>query len=115
MAEDVIYDHIYATLDEDIKALEPTLSANIIANGGLDVYEEIFELYDFDYELTDIEVLDANSENATVRMTYTTIKISGPEFANNTIVSDNYLVFEDGMYKIDDTEIVDISYLDDEE
>jgi hypothetical protein len=74
--------------------------------------EKLFKIYDLRYTL-EKNTLESETENtAKVRFSQTTEKISGPVFRNNHIDGVHVLKKYDGKWKIYETQIIKIEFLD---
>ncbi|ADU32278.1 FxLYD domain-containing protein [Evansella cellulosilytica] len=76
---------------------------------------QLFEVYDLQYTLDDIEVIEITGDEAEVRLIQTTEKLAGPEFQDNQVEALNRMKKENGEWKIYDTEIIEATYLNDED
>ena len=65
--------------------------------------QKLFSIYDLRTQCENIKVLSIKNGVASVRVTTTTRKISGPEFANNRTVTINKLRKVQGKWKLFDT------------
>jgi hypothetical protein len=73
--------------------------------------EKLFELYDLQFIVEDLEIIEQTDEQAEVRFTQLTMKVKGPEFKNNRIKGNHYLRKSDGSWRILDTKILETDYL----
>jgi len=75
--------------------------------------EQMFEAYDFSYELKEADVLEKSKDQARVHFVQVTKKISGPEFQDNQIEGIHTLKRSRGDWKIFNTEVTDVTFLKD--
>ncbi|MFA9558154.1 hypothetical protein ACERII_12660 [Evansella sp. AB-rgal1] len=75
--------------------------------------EEIFSIYELDYVIEEIEVMEISEQVAKVWLIQTTTKISGPDFNDNQIEIVNIMRKQGDEWKIYETEVWDVIYLGD--
>ncbi len=99
--KDLIIKAITALEEEDIEKYLSTI--HTFSSGFKEIrplYEELFQIYDFDYEIQEIEIIEKHYNEATVEVVYTIEKLSGPEFEDLTILGQYYLVKQHGKWKV---------------
>lgn len=99
--------------NEDVDAYMNTISSeSLVYEPTKEAIVQVFELYDLEVSVDKIKVLEIDDETAIVQVTQTTKKIEGQEFKNNkTTVKYTLIKTEDG-WKLDNTEMVNIEYID---
>ncbi|MCT8136845.1 hypothetical protein H1D32_03175 [Anaerobacillus sp. CMMVII] len=80
-----------------------------------DTMLKIYSVYDLEYSFVEIEVIDVSGDTGAVRFIQTTRKINGPEFRDNQLEGINIMKKYNDEWKIYDTEVLDIVYLDSEQ
>jgi hypothetical protein len=75
--------------------------------------EQMFNAYDFSYELKEADVLDKSRDEARIHFIQVTKKISGPEFQDNVVEGIHTLKRSKGIWKILNTEVTNVSFLKD--
>ncbi|MBE0538085.1 MAG: hypothetical protein IH620_00105 [Ignavibacterium sp.] len=73
--------------------------------------EKLFEVYDLNYKIINIKVLEDNGSEAKVEFTQVTTKIKGPEFKNNRSTGIHLLKKEGDSWKIYSTQMKDVQYI----
>jgi len=73
--------------------------------------QKLFEVYDLNYKIIDMKVLEDNGSEAKVEFTQITTKISGPDFKDNKSTGIHLLKKEDDSWKIFSTQLNDVQYL----
>lgn len=73
---------------------------------------KLFEVYDLDYKLEKVELVEENKNEARVKFVQLTTKKSGPEFRNNRFTGVHILRKYNGNWKIYSTESVNVDYVD---
>ena len=78
--------------------------------------DTISELIDFtlDIELGNLRVEEKSDEEAAVLYTQRTVKVEGPEFQSNETVGKHLLRPENGDWKIYNSEVIEVTVLEDE-
>ena len=110
--KDVIYKNIQAGNDEDIAAYISTMDKDYRNYDRLeDMMRTIFQTYDLNYQVKDLKVIELKDNEAKVQYVQITKKIKGPNFRDNRIEGIHTLHKKDGEWKIYDTEIKKIDYL----
>ena len=77
--------------------------------------EQMFDAYDLSYELKETNVLDKSKDEARIHFVQVTKKISGPEFRDNQLEGVHTLKRSRGVWKIFNTEVTNITFLDEQE
>ena len=77
--------------------------------------KQMFDVYDFTYEIKEMEVLEKSKEEAKVRFIQITRKSAGPEFNDNELEGVHTLKRSPEGWKIYNTEVTDIIFLSDKE
>ena len=75
------------------------------------VTRKLFEMYDLEYEVSDIVVTTKSETRAAVHYIQVTRRVSGPEFRDNRIEGEHLLRKRDGRWVIYDTRPDKIDYL----
>ena len=71
----------------------------------------MFELYDLKYELDSLNVISQTDDEARVECIQTTSKVKGPAFRDNRIVFIHSLKKSEGYWKIYNSKVVKLDYL----
>lgn len=77
-----------------------------------DTMLEIYRVYDLEYSFVEIEVIDVSGDTGVVWFIQTTRKIKGPEFNDNQIEGIHTMKKYNDEWKIYETEVHNIVYLD---
>ena len=72
---------------------------------------ELWRMYDLEIELRNLKVISRTERKARVKFTLTTRKIRGPSFADNKVDGIHVMRKEDGAWKIYQSEMNDVEYL----
>jgi PBP1b-binding outer membrane lipoprotein LpoB len=104
-AKDVVQTFMKAAEEEDMELLMSTISEN----GGSyalvkETYERMFEIYDLDYEVEKMTVIESSNKKVVIEVVQTTRKISGPKFNDSRITATHTLVKENGEFKFVDSQ-----------
>jgi uncharacterized protein YchJ len=91
-----------AVIDPDSPVYQPTK----------DISEKISSTYHLRYTLKEIALESENGSEAKVRFVQITEKLSGPEFRNNQIEGVHILRKKEGQWKLYNTEVSKLVYLD---
>lgn len=75
------------------------------------VVAQLFSDYDLSYNLESIEIISESATQATVRVTQTTKKVSGPDFKDHCVITNNELRKNGGKWRIFISNIEKIEYL----
>lgn len=73
--------------------------------------KKIFEVYDLNYKIEKLKVLEKNDNEAKVEFVQITTKLKGPDFKNNKTTGVHTLKMDDGSWKIFSTEVQDLEFL----
>jgi hypothetical protein len=73
--------------------------------------KKLFEVYDLNYKIVNMKVIEENNSEAKVEFAQITTKISGPEFKDNRSTGIHLLKKEGDSWKIYSTQITDIQYI----
>lgn len=110
--KDVIYRNIEAGNDEDVAAYISTVDKN---NRNYDQLENmmntIFSTYDLNYQIKDLKITELKEDVAKVDYVQVIKKIKGPSFRDKRVEGVYTLHKTDGQWKIYDTEITKMDYL----
>ncbi len=110
--KDVIMKNTAAGNDEDVAAYISTMDKDNKNYDHLeDMMNTIFSTYDLNYQVKDMKVIELNDDEAKVQFVQITKKEKGPTFRNNRIEGIHILHKTDGQWKIYDTQIKKIDYL----
>jgi len=108
----VIYKNIEAANAEDIDGYMATLHPK---SPGFDITRTTmvsgFEMYDLDYQVTNINIIEQTDQLARVEFVLTTRKLHGPDFVDNTIVAIAIIKKDGDKWKFYNQEIEKIEYL----
>jgi hypothetical protein len=75
-----------------------------------DLTTEVFNVYDLQYAMNSINIINVSQSEAKVRTIITTKKISGPEFRDNMVTSINTLKKTNGQWKMFSTTIESVKF-----
>ena len=75
--------------------------------------EQMFNAYDFNYELKEADVLEKSRDEARIHFIQVTKKVSGPEFQDNEVEGIHTLKRSKGDWKILNTEVTNVRFLKD--
>lgn len=99
--KDVIIRAISSLENEDIETYMSTVhSFSPGYKEARPLQEELFKIYDLDYEITEINIIEKSYEEASVEAIYTVKTISGPSPINLTLFGEYFLAKEYGEWKI---------------
>lgn len=111
--KDVIQNNLEAMNKEDIDLYMSAMKSDTAEFEMIKTATiQMFETYDLEAKIKDIEILEENDTTAKVRVVQVTKKIDGPEFKDNEIEMIHNLEKIDGEWKFVTSEIKDIKYLD---
>jgi len=96
------FDEVMNTIDKD----SPSYSTSKT------MIEQIFKLYDLNYKITNMKVIEDNDSEAKIEFTQITTKISGPKFKNNKSTGIHTLKKNGDSWKIYSTQMTDVQYLE---
>ena len=110
--KNVIYRNIEAGNDEDVAAYISTVDKD---NRNYDQLENmmntIFSTYDLNYQIKDLKITELKDDVAKVNYVQVIKKIKGPSFRDKRVEGVYTLHKTDGQWKIYDTEITKMNYL----
>lgn len=111
-----VTDQIYANIDasnaEDIYAYMAAIhSQSPLYDQTMSMLSPMFSQYDLSFELTHVEVLEQNENEAKVAFVLVTRKLRGPEFQDNQVAGVMIMRPEGGIWKIYNQEVESIDYL----
>ncbi len=110
--KDVIIKNTEARNAEDMEAYAETMDKD---NDNFDRMEEmmntIFKTYDLHYQVKDIKILEIKDNEAKVQFVQITKKEKGPTFRDTKVTGTQTLHKKDGKWKIYDTQITKVDYL----
>ena len=110
--KDVILKNTQAGNDEDVAAYISTMDKDNKNYAHLeDMMNTIFSTYDLNYQVKDLKVTELKDDEAKVEFVQITKKVKGPTFRDNRIEGVHTLHKSNGEWKIYDTEIKKIDYL----
>lgn len=73
--------------------------------------KKIFEVYDLNYKIEKLKVLEQNDKEAKVEFIQVTTKLKGPDFKNNKTTGVHTLKMDEDSWKIFSTEAQDLEFL----
>jgi hypothetical protein len=73
--------------------------------------KKLFEIYDLNYNITSMKVIEDNDSEAKIEFTQITTKINGPEFKNNKSTGIHTLKKDGDSWKIFSTKMNDVQIL----
>lgn len=112
----VVTDNLRAANNKNIDDYMATLHVESpLYQSTRDTMLEIFRVYDLEFSFVEIEVIGVSGDTGEVRFIQTTRKIKGPDFNDNQLEGINIMKKYNDEWKIYDTEILDIVYLDSEQ
>ncbi|WP_216830797.1 hypothetical protein [Alkalihalobacterium elongatum] len=112
----VVKDNLLAANNKNIDDYMATIHVESpVYQSTRDTTLEIFSVYDLEYSFVEIEVIDVSGDTGEVWFIQTTRKINGPEFNDNQIEGINIMKKYNDEWKIYNTEVLDIVYLDSEQ
>lgn len=110
--KDVIYKNIEAGNNEDVAEYISTMDKDSRNYGRLeDMMNKIFSTYDLHYQVKDLKITELKEDEAKVQFVQITKKIKGPTFRDNRIEGVHTLHKTNGEWKIYDTQITKMDYL----
>ncbi|MGV8120826.1 MAG: hypothetical protein AB2L14_13795 [Candidatus Xenobiia bacterium LiM19] len=109
----VLQSNLQAYNDKNIKAVMDTIDPNSPGYSQTEMLtNQVFQQYDLKFEIKSAKVIDKKIDEAQVRMVQITRKIKGPDFRDNETTSIQILKKINGKWKISDTKMEDVKYLD---
>ncbi|HKB86287.1 MAG TPA: hypothetical protein VKD08_08975 [Ignavibacteriaceae bacterium] len=110
--KEVVYKNTEAGNNEDVAAYINTMDKNNRNYDRLeDMMNTIFQTYDLNYQVKDLKVTEIKDDEATVKFVQITKKVKGPTFRDNRIEGIHTLHKTNGEWKIYDTQITKMDYL----
>lgn len=110
--KDVIYKSIEAGNNEDVAEYISTMDKDSRNYDRLeDMMNKIFSTYDLHYQVKDLKITELKEDEAKVQFVQITKKIKGPTFRDNRIEGVHTLHKTNGEWKIYDTQIKKMDYL----
>jgi PBP1b-binding outer membrane lipoprotein LpoB len=110
--KDVIKKNIEAGNNEDVAAYLATMDKDNKNYDRMDqMMSTIFKTYDLNYQVKDLKIIEQTDKEAKVEYVQITKKIKGPTFRDNKITGVHILHKTDGQWKIYDTQITKMEYL----
>ncbi len=98
-----------------LKIIEGTMSTIHPESESFETTEnllkQLFKVYDLNYKIEKLEVVDENDQEAVVNFTQVTTKINGPDFKDNRIRGTHILRKDGDSWKIFSTKITETEYL----
>lgn len=73
--------------------------------------KKIFEVYDLNYKIEKLKVLEQNDKGAKIEFIQITTKLKGPDFKNNKTTGVHTLKMDGDSWKIFSTEVQDLEFL----
>ncbi|MGQ9642381.1 MAG: TcaA NTF2-like domain-containing protein [Ignavibacterium sp.] len=73
--------------------------------------KKIFEVYDLNYKIEKLKVLEKNDNEAKIEFVQITTKLKGPDFKNNKTNGVHTLKMDGSSWKIFSTEVQDLEFL----
>jgi hypothetical protein len=108
----VVQENIKAMNNEDLdKAMATIDEQSASYDQTKQMAKKIFELYDLKYELDSLRIITQTDDEARVGCIQTTTKVRGPAFRDNRIDFIHTLRKVDGIWKIYNSKIMKIDYL----
>lgn len=110
---EVINRNIEMLQKEDVEGYMKTIDPkSSVYEGTKEILPRLFADFDISYEIKEIAVLEKTDSSASVQVSQVTKKIKGGDFRDNEGVMIHTLVKRNGEWKISDSQIKDIKYLD---
>jgi PBP1b-binding outer membrane lipoprotein LpoB len=98
--------------EEDFDKVMNTIDENSPAYASSETtIQQLFDMYDLNYKIISIKVLDESNDEAKVEFDQKTTKIKGHAFKNNRVTGIHTLKKVGNSWKIFGTEIKNIDYL----
>jgi hypothetical protein len=110
--KDVIYKNIQAGNNEDVAAYMSTIDKENKNYGRMEeMMNKIYSTYDLSYQVKDLKIIELKDNEAKVQFVQITKKIKGPTFRDNRILGIYTFHKTNGEWKIYDTQITKMDYL----
>lgn len=111
-AKEVVKENARALENEDMDAMKATLHPESPKyDQTVAQVRQIFQEYDLTYDV-EVESVEVDGEEARVDVVQTTRKESGPAFRDNKMWATHVLRKYQGEWRIYDTQVDDVEYLD---
>jgi len=111
--EDLINANADYMNEEDLEAVMTTVHPKSPSYEGTEAMaKQIFELYDLNFKIESIKVLEQNDKEAKVEFTQVTTKITGNDFKNNKATGIHTLRKDGNSWKVYSTEMTNVEFLD---
>jgi ketosteroid isomerase-like protein len=111
--EDLINANADYMNEEDLEAVMTTVHPKSPSYAGTEAMaKQIFELYDLNFKIENIKVLEQNDIEAKVEFTQVTTKIKGKDFKNNKATGIHTLRKDVNSWKVYTTEMTNVEFLD---
>jgi hypothetical protein len=108
----VIFENIRASNTENYGRYMATIHSKSPAYKSTEAMtKEAFSLFDLSYQVSKVRVIEQKRDRAVVAFVLTTKKIRGPSFRDNRITGEMILRKENGVWKIYDQKVDNITYL----
>jgi tetratricopeptide (TPR) repeat protein len=108
----VIFENIRASNTENYARYMATIHSKSPGYKSTEAMtKEAFSLFDLSYKISRVKVIDQKRDKAVVAFVLTTKKIRGPSFRDNRITGEMILRKENGVWKIYDQKVHNITYL----
>lgn len=102
--ESVIYANAKYMTEENLSGVMNTIhSASPAISATEHLVKELFEMYDLEYKVESVVIIEEMEDEAKVRFVQRTTKLNGPEFRNNRLTGIHQLKKENGSWKIYNT------------
>lgn len=110
--ESVIYANAKFMTEESLSDLIGTIHPESPAFKSTEqMIKELFEMYDLDYKIESLVIVEEGADEATVKFVQKTLKVNGPQFRNNRIEGIHQLKRDGDSWKIYNTSIDNVDYL----
>lgn len=110
--ESVIYANAKYMTEENLSEVKNTIHSSSPAFNATDnLVKELFRMYDLEYKVESVVIIEEMEDEAQVRFIQSTTKINGPEFRNNRLTGIHQLKKENGSWKIYNTVTEKADYL----
>lgn len=110
--ESVIYANAKYMNEENLSEVMNTIySKSPVYDATENLVKELFSIYDLEYKVENLIIIEETEDDAQVRFVQTTSKINGPEFKNNRLTGIHQLKKENGSWKIYNTIREKLDYL----
>jgi len=109
----LLNDNLYAAQQEDIEQVMSQIHPDSpqFESTRLTMIV-LFDLYDLEYEVNEMDIIEISDDQAKIRVNQTTKKVTGAEFRDNQVVAVHTLKKYQDQWKFFFTEIRSLEYLD---